>query len=150
MMKILKLHTDILLDFYSVSTEEQFSLPFIETGIPAGFPSPAEDFLENSIDLNKELIKNPSSTFYAKVKGYSMKDLGIEDGDLLIIDKSLEPITGKIAVCYIDGKFTLKTIKIEKDCVWLIPANKDYQPIKVTQDNELIIWGIVTNVIKYF
>ena len=79
-----------------------------------------------------------------------MKDLGINDGDLLIIDKSLEPENGKIAVCYIDGEFTLKTLKLENDHCLLMPANTDYKPIKVTADNEFIVWGIVTFVIKSF
>jgi DNA polymerase V len=125
-------------------------LPFVKEGISAGFPSPAEDFLDASIDLNKELIKNPSATFYGKVRGNSMKDLGIHDGDLLVIDKSLEPQNGKIAICFIDGEFTIKTIKLEKDCIWLLPANADYKPIKVTKDNDFLVWGIVINVIKYF
>jgi len=79
-----------------------------------------------------------------------MKDLGIDDGDLLIIDKSLEPSNGKIAVCFIDGEFTLKKIQLEKDFVWLVPANKKYKPIKVTENNDFVVWGIVVHVIKSF
>jgi len=82
------------------------------------------------------------------VKGNSMKDAGLENGDLLIIDKSLEPKNGKSAVCFIDGEFTVKRIKIDKKIIWLIAENKDYQPIKVTPENEFVIWGIVTTVIK--
>lgn len=144
------LHESNRLDIFSISTNTMMELPFIEDGISAGFPSPASDFLDNSIDLNRELIKNPSATFYGRVKGDSMRDLGIDDGDLLVIDKSLDPKDGKIAVCYLDGEFTMKRIKIESDCVWLVPANKNYQPIKVTGDNEFIIWGVVVHVIKSF
>ena len=79
-----------------------------------------------------------------------MKDVGINDGDIVIIDKSIDLINNKIAVCYIDGEFTLKRIEIEKNCVWLMPANENYSPIKVTEDNDLIVWGIVTYVIKAF
>ena len=79
-----------------------------------------------------------------------MKDLGIHDGDLLVIDKSLEPATGKVAVCYIDGEFTVKSLKIEKDSIWLLPTNSSYKPILATKDNDFMIWGIVTNVIKSF
>ena len=96
------------------------------------------------------MIKNTNATFYGRVKGDSMKDVGIHHGDLLIIDKSLEPQDGKIAVCYIDGEFLVKKIKIEKDCCWLIAANENYLPIKVTSENEFIIWGIVVHVIKNF
>jgi DNA polymerase V len=133
---------------HKASTKEELKLPFVENGISAGFPSPAEDFLDSVIDLNKELIKNPDATFFGRVKGYSMKNAGLNDGDLLIIDKSLEPKNGKIAVCFIDGEFTVKRIKIEKNVCWLIPENDDYKPIKVTQDNDFLIWGIVTTVIK--
>jgi DNA polymerase V len=149
-MKLAILHTSDVIDFYSVNTETDLKLPIVENGISAGFPSPADDFLDNSIDLNKELIKNPNSTFYGRVKGDSMKDAGIHNGDLLIIDKSLEPQDGKIAVCYIDGEFLVKKIKIEKDCCWLIAANENYPPVKVTGENDFIIWGIVVHVIKNF
>ncbi len=149
-MKLNKLHSSGNIDFYSAIVESELELPFVSSGISAGFPSPADDFLDSGIDLNKELIKNPYSTFYGRVRGDSMKDLGIHNGDLLVIDKSLEPQNGKIAVCYIDGEFTVKTIKIEDDCCWLVPANENYKPIKVTADNNFIVWGIVINVIKYF
>jgi DNA polymerase V len=149
-MTALKLHTSSTLDIYSASSETDLELPLVSEGISAGFPSPALDFVDLSIDLNKHLIKHPSSTFYGRVKGQSMKDEGINDGDLLVIDKSLEPVEGKIAVCYIDGEFTIKRIKFEKDICWLIPANDKYIPIKVTKDNDFLIWGIVTFVIKSF
>lgn len=136
------------IDLYPALEGSNLELPYIESGIMAGFPSPAEDFLDLSIDLNQELVRNPSSTFYARVKGDSMNDAGISDADLLIIDKSLEPTNGKIAVCFIDGEFTVKRIKIEKDCCWLVPANTDFNPIKVTEENDFLIWGIVIYVIK--
>ena len=150
-MKTVKLHTTKYLDIFSPSILTQVNIPFVAGGgISAGFPSPAEDFLETTIDLNKTLIKHPATTFCGRVKGDSMKDLGIHNGDLMIIDKSLEAKDGSIAVCYIDGEFTVKKIKKEKDCVWLVPANEKFKPIKVTKDNEFLIWGIVTNVIKSF
>ncbi len=143
-----RLHSTPAIEIYSAVYDTLLALPLAEEGISAGFPSPAEDFLDISIDLNKELIKNPSATFYGRVKGNSMKDAGLDDGDLLIIDKSLEPVDGKIAVCFIDGEFTVKRIKIAKDTVWLVAENKDYSPIKVTAENDFIIWGIVTTLIK--
>lgn len=136
------------IEIYSAETETELALPVADEGIKAGFPSPAQDFMDVAIDLNKELIKHPSSTFYGRVKGDSMIDAGIFDGDLLIIDKSLEPHNGDMAVCFIDGEFTLKYIKIEEKVIWLIPANKNYQPIKVTEANDFLIWGIVTYSIK--
>lgn len=122
--------------------------PIVNEDIVAGFPSPAEDFKEVRISLDKELVKNENATFYARVRGNSMIDANIEDGDLLVIDRSIETRNGKIAVCMIDGEFTIKRLKVEKDCVYLMPENKAFEPIKVTEENELIIWGIVTYVIK--
>lgn len=128
--------------------ENPVELPFVSAGIKAGFPSPAADFDESKISLDNVLVKNRDATFYAKASGSSMIGAGIDDGDILVIDRSLEPQNNKIAVCFIDGEFTIKRIQIEKDCVYLMPENKNYQPIKVTDENELIIWGIVTYVIK--
>jgi DNA polymerase V len=136
------------LDFYTANTDSKVLLPFIDGGIAAGFPSPAQDYVDLKIDLNTELISNPSSTFYARVKGTSMQDAGIMDGDILVIDKSLEPKEGDTAVCFIDGEFTLKYIKFESDAVYLLPANPKFEPIKVTEENNFCIWGIVTYSIK--
>ena len=123
--------------------------------IKAGFPSPAQDYVESGIDLNRELVKNPSSTFFGRARGTSMEGAGIYDGDLLIIDKSLEPYEGAVAVCYIDGEFTLKRIHFEREgsyvvAVWLQPENDSFHPIKVTEENQFIIWGIVTHSIRTF
>ena len=122
-------------------------IPFI-SGLSCGFPSPADDHLDEGIDLNSTYIRNKDATFFGRVKGDSMSGAGLSDGDLLIIDKSLEPRDGKIAVCFIDGDFTVKRIKIQKDKIWLLAENDKYKPIKVTEDNEFLIWGVVTNVIK--
>ncbi|MBC7383853.1 MAG: translesion error-prone DNA polymerase V autoproteolytic subunit [Bacteroidia bacterium] len=128
----------------SVNTLSECKLPFINSGISAGFPSPATDFLESSIDLNEYLIKHPASTHIAFVDGMSMFDAGICDKDLLIIDKSLEPADGKIAVCIIDGEFVLKRLKVDKSGMWLMPANNLYKPIRITEFQDFEIWGIVT------
>jgi len=147
-MTPLQLHTGSMIDIFSANTETSLELPFINSAISAGFPSPALDFIDVSIDLNKHLIKNPAATFYGRVKGVSLINAGINDGDLLIIDRSVEPSNGKIAVCYIDGEFTAKRIKILKQEVWLMPENESYQSIKVSKENDFLIWGIVTHVIK--
>lgn len=124
--------------------------PFSSEGIKAGFPSPAQDCTSESIDLNKLLIKHKESTFYARVSGNSLCDAGINDGDLVIIDKALTANTGDYVVAYVDGEFTLKQFKLDKanKCAWLLPANKDYKPIKITEDNEFLIWGVLTTCIK--
>tara|TARA_B100000575_G_C23012650_1_gene583290 strand:- start:125 stop:556 length:432 start_codon:yes stop_codon:yes gene_type:complete len=120
----------------------------VEQGISAGFPSPADDFKEIRISLDKELVKNKEATFYARVSGDSMLGAGIDDGDLLVIDKSLSPENGKIAVCFIDGDFTVKRIVKEKGKLYLKAENKKYKSIELSGESELIIWGIVEYVIK--
>ena len=120
----------------------------VEQGISAGFPSPADDFKEIRISLDKELVKNRAATFYARVSGESMVGAGLDDGDLLVIDRSLDPESGKIAVCFVDGEFTVKRIKKEEDRLYLMPENKKYKRIEIKEENELIIWGVVEYVIK--
>jgi|SRR5690554_5574505 len=149
-MNSMKIYHTKQLTFCTINTDSDIELPLVFSKVSAGFPSPAEDFPDIEIDLNKYLIKNKFTTYFVKVSGNSMQDIGISDGDLLIVDKSLEPTNNKIAVCFIDGEFTVKRIAIEKDCVWLVAENPDYKPIKVTAENDLTIWGIVTNVIKFF
>jgi DNA polymerase V len=120
----------------------------IDVGISAGFPSPSGDFNETRISLDDELVQNKDSTFYAKVKGQSMINAGLDDNDLLVIDRSLEPANNKIAVCFLDGEFTVKRLRVAKNEVWLQPENPNYPIIHITEENDFMIWGIVTNVIK--
>ncbi len=134
--------------FYRYEKGIFVKLPFIENGIKAGFPSPAADFEGKRISLDKELIRNEVATFFARVDGDSMKDAGMSDGDLLVIDRSLEPSDGKIAVCMLDGEFTVKRLKVNETGVYLVPENTNYKEIKVEENQELVIWGIVTYVVK--
>lgn len=136
------------LTFYIPNLEETHELPYFPSGIKAGFPSPAADFDESRISLDQFLVKNKETTFYAKVNGKSMIGAGMDDGDIMVIDRSLEPQNNKIAVCFIDGEFTVKRIKKDKQQLFLLPENKDFKSIEITPENELIIWGIVTYVIK--
>jgi len=133
---------------FTPDNENNIELPFSDSKVSAGFPSPADDHFYLKLDITKEIIKNPASTFYARVSGVSMIDDGIDDGDLLVIDKSVEPYDNCLAVCYIDGEFTLKHFRKQKDHALLVPANKNYQPIKVTEENDFVIWGVVRYVIK--
>lgn len=134
--------------FYKPSTDTVTLIPYYESGVQAGFPSPAQDYAESNIDLNKALVKHPASTFFARVNGDSMSGEDILDGDMVIVDKSLDVIEGDLAVCYIDGDFTLKRVEFDNDVIWLVPSNPAYQRIKVTADNEFIIWGVVTYTVK--
>lgn len=126
------------------------ALPYADEGVRAGFPSPAQDYMSENIDLNRELIRHPATTFYARVVGDSMRDAGIDEGDLLIVDKGIEPQENDVVVAFVDGEFTLKRIRIGADRreLWLMPANESYQPIRVTEENQFMIWGVVTYNIK--
>ncbi|MCW8819831.1 MAG: translesion error-prone DNA polymerase V autoproteolytic subunit [Ignavibacteriaceae bacterium] len=143
----MKIYNSPSIDFYSADLMTELELPLASSEISAGFPSPAEDHLELKLDLNKELIRHPSATFYGRVKGYSMVDAGIDEGDILVIDKSLDPKEGDIAVCFLDGEFTVKRIGKQGGRMCLMPANEEFEPIPVTGENEFIVWGIVTYVI---
>ena len=137
-----------ILNFFVPKADNVIGQWLAEEGISAGFPSPADDFKEIRISLDKELVKNKDATFYARVDGDSMTGAGLEDGDLLVIDRSLNPENGKIAICLVDGEFTVKRIKKEKNKLYLMPENKKYKQIELKEENELIIWGVVEYVIK--
>ena len=135
---------DLLLRISTPDTTSEVAVPMASSRVSAGFPSPAEDFLEPSLDLNRTLVRSPASTFFARVSGESMKDAGIHDGDLLVVDKSIEPYDGCIAVCFLDGEFTLKRVKTDGRRVVLMPANDRYRPIEIRPDDEFAVWGVVT------
>ena len=136
------------LEIKTLAEGSDLSLQLFESRIQAGFPSPAQGAFADSVDLNHELINNPAATFCARVIGDSMIDSGINEGDMLIIDRSLEPHDGDIAVCFIDGDFTVKRIIIKNDELSLVPANRKYPVIKVPKESNFIIWGIVSHIIK--
>lgn len=137
---------EVKLQIYSADTSTILDLSFVDGGIKAGFPSPAQDYLTESIDLNKELIRHKETTFLARVSGTSLMEAGINDGDIV----SLEAKNGDFVVAFIDGEFTLKEFRMDEanNCAWLIPHNKDFAPIKVTEDNDFMIWGVLTYTIK--
>ena len=129
--------------------EENTKMPeMAQDGIHAGFPSPATDYMTQAIDLNKELVKHPAATFYGRVVGDSMIDAGVDEGDILVIDKALEARDGDMAVCFVDGEFTLKYLHIQEDGIVLKPANPKYPEIQVTEGVDFKMWGVVTYIIK--
>ncbi|MBQ6229133.1 MAG: translesion error-prone DNA polymerase V autoproteolytic subunit [Prevotella sp.] len=120
-------------------------------GIKAGFPSPAEAYEVEVLDFNKDMIRHPDTTFYGRVRGDSMIDAGICDGDILVIDRSLEPRNGDVVVAYYDNKFTVKFFDnshIDEGYIDLVPANSAFDAIRITADDELTIWGVVQYTIK--
>ncbi len=146
-MKLKSIKETEKFQFFSSDVSEETEIPFFASPVSAGFPSPADDYVELSLDLNKHLIKHPSATFYARVKGDSMINAGINDGDLLVVDRALDIYDNCIAVCIIDGEFTVKRLKKQKDKILLIPENKEYKPIEVSEFNDFEVWGIVAYVI---
>ncbi len=136
------------LDIKKLEDSSELELQVFDSRIQAGFPSPAQGSFADSVDLNHELINNPAATFCARVIGDSMVDSGINEGDMLIIDRSLEPHDGDIAVCFIDGDFTVKRIIINNNEISLVPANRKYPVIHVPKESNFIIWGVVSHIIK--
>ena len=125
----------------------ELSLPLFAARVQAGFPSPADDHLERSIDLNEELIQHPAATFFVRVKGESMHDAGIQSGDILVVDRSLAPTDRKIVVAMIDGEFTVKRFRNQDGRIFLEAANDQFPKIEISGDQELVVWGVVSFVI---
>jgi len=122
-------------------------LPLFSAKVQAGFPSPADDHLEKSIDLNEELVRHPASTFFVRVKGDSMRDAGIQTGDILVVDRSLTPSDRKIVVAMVDGEFTVKRFRQAGGKVFLEAANENFPRIELSGNQELVVWGVVAFVI---
>lgn len=139
---------EIRLRFIRPDTDSHVDVPLASSGVSAGFPSPADDHLEPSLDLNRSLVRHPAATFFARVDGDSMKDDCITDGDLLVVDKSVEPYDGCVAVCFLDGEFTLKRVRMDGERIVLMPANERYKPIEISKDDDFSIWGVATYAIK--
>lgn len=119
--------------------------------IKAGFPSPADDYLRDSLDFNHDLIKNPEATFYGRVSGDSMRDAGINEGDIAVIDRSLQPTDGDVIVAYVNEEFTIKYLDLthkEEGYIELQPANPDYSPIRIDSTDNFRVWGVVVWTIK--
>lgn len=146
-MKLKQIKNTENLDFFSANTITKQEIPLFASPISAGFPSPADDYVELSLDLNEHLIKHPAATFYARVKGDSMINAGINDGDLLVVDRALDIYDNCIAVCIIDGEFTVKRLKKQANKILLVPENEQYKTIEVSEFNEFEVWGIVAYVI---
>lgn len=126
-----------------------YRLPFYHNTISAGFPSPADDEMEDGLDLNELLIKHPSATFFLKVSGASMIKAGIHHNDILIVDRSIKPTHGKIVIAAVNGELTVKRLFIEGDKVQLVAENDAYRPINISDDTDLHIWGVVTSVVHF-
>ena len=127
----------------SVEKQIKLELPLFLSSIQAGFPSPADDYFDNKLDLNDYLVKKPASTYFVKVTGDSMTGAGIFSGDILVVDRSIQADDNKIVIAMIDGEFLVKRLKKHNGKIYLISENSKYPPLEVTE-NDLTIWGVVT------
>ena len=127
-----------------------FSRPLFLSVVAAGFPSPADDHLERDLDLHELLISHPAATYYVRLSGDSMKDAGLYDGDILVVDRSLEPAHGNIVVAVVNGEFTVKRLYRKGGQIQLTPENRFYPAIVITQESDLVVWGVVTGSIRQF
>ncbi|HEV8513903.1 MAG TPA: translesion error-prone DNA polymerase V autoproteolytic subunit [Cyclobacteriaceae bacterium] len=141
-------------DFFSVHDfdDEKLSvmyLPLFGSRVSAGFVSPASDYIEERIDLNRYLIRNPNATFFAKVRGTSLENAGVWDGDLIVVDRSLVPKKDSILMCIVDGEFTLKFMRKDADGkTFLVPANPAFKEIQIQEGMDFEIWGVVLHLIR--
>ena len=134
-------------DIKQASIESSSSLPLFVSSIAAGFPSPADDYVDKKLDLNELLIAQPAATFFVRVVGDSMQGAGISTGDLLVVDRSMQAVNGNIVVAIVQGEFTVKRLKKEGDKIFLIAENPSYRPIEINEESGFEVWGVVSYVI---
>ncbi len=132
---------------YAPDLSTRYALPVFLGRLPAGFPSPADDYIEGKLDLNRHLIKHPAATFFVRVTGDSMIGAGIHSGDLLVVDRSLEAADRHVVVAVLDGELTVKRLFKQHGVLRLLPENLNYQPIEISGQHTFEIWGVVTSVI---
>ena len=135
---------------FEVDRKSKVLCPLFTSGVSAGFPSTAEDHIDLKLDLNELLIQHPIATFLVRVAGESMKDAGINHGDVLVVDRSLEATSGKIVIAIVNGELTVKKFLQDNLSCQLIAANPDYPPVEITEDTDFSVWGVVTSVIHQF
>ena len=122
-------------------------LPLFSGKVAAGFPSPADDYVEKNLDLNELLIQKPAATFFVRAQGESMLGAGIHPNDILVVDRSIEPVPGKIVICALNGELTVKRLQRDNEQWQLKAENPAYPDIVLHDELEMVIWGVVTNVI---
>ncbi|MDR3204866.1 MAG: translesion error-prone DNA polymerase V autoproteolytic subunit [Deltaproteobacteria bacterium] len=133
-----------------IAVDRQAGTPLYLETVSAGFPSPAEDYVQDFLDLQRLVVKNPAATFFLKVSGDSMNGAGINDGDLLVVDRSKQTASGKVVIASLQGELTVKRLKIKDGRVFLIPENPQYPQIDITDNEDTVIWGVVTFVVHKF
>ena len=146
-MKFKFLNTNNKLNFYTIEDSSLGDVPLYGDGVPAGFPSPADDYLDMDLNLHDYLVQHPAATFCVKAIGDSMIDAGIQSSDVMVVDRALTPKNNDIVLAVVNGEFTVKRIKKNDDELYLMPANDNYRPMKITEDMDFQVWGVVTFII---
>ena len=146
-MKLKFLNSNKQLSFYLMKNAKLSSVPVLGDAVPAGFPSPAEDYLDMDLNLHDYLVRNPAATFCVRVSGGSMVSADIKSGDVMVIDRALDPTNNSIVLAVLNGEFTVKRIKKRANELYLIEDNEQYQPMKITKDVDFQVWGVVTFII---
>jgi len=134
-------------DIFAFEKRSHQELPLFLANVPAGFPSPADDYIDRKLDLNEFLIKHPSATFFVRVEGDSMTGAGIHTGDILIVDRALEPSDKKIVIASVNGELTVKRIRQIKNKLFLAAENPEFDPIEISEEEGFTVWGVVTYVL---
>ena len=135
---------------YGFDHKKRVVRPLFSSGVSAGFPSPAEDYIEQRLDLNELLIHHPAATFFVRVNGDSMNGAGILHNDILVVDRSLEPASGRIVIAVVDGEFTVKRLFIDGDICRLVAENPEYPAVEMSEGTSCEVWGVVTSSIHQF
>ena len=135
------------LEIFGFERRTALGLPLYLATVPAGFPSPAEDYIDKKLDLNEQLIKHPSATFFVRVEGDSMRDAGIGSGDILVVDRAVEPQNGHIVIAALDGELTVKRLRRQDGRLFLMPDNPEYAPVEISPEASFEVWGVVTYII---
>lgn len=143
-------HDTNIAEVFAYTSKGKLKRPLFSCSVSAGFPSPAEDHIEQKLDLNELLIQHPVATFFVRVAGDSMKDAGINHGDILVVDRSLDAKSGKVIIAIINGELTVKKFVQENSSCQLVAANPDYPPAQITENTDFSVWGVVTSVIHQF
>lgn len=138
---------ETIAEIYSYEKRVSISVPYFLSSVSAGFPSPADDYIESKLDLNELLVNHPSSTFFIRANGNSMIGAGISQNDILVVDRSVEPTHNKIIIAVVDGDPTVKRLIRDKGKIFLVAENPEYEPIEIKEDTQFEIWGVVTSII---
>ena len=146
-MKLKPIKTTENLAFYTLGTDKLDNISLFEGSVPAGFPSPADDAMDLDLNLHDHLVRNPNDTFCVKAIGESMKDAGIQSGDVMLVDRAIEPENRSIVLAVIDSEFTVKRVNVSDKKLYLMPENENFTPIEITEEMDFKVWGVVTYVI---